>query len=73
MTDLFPDLGRPVIKSIEINKVHRDILPNSRGNRKRLEGAWGFECFSLVALTHLTFNEKTYGCPISYPPRKKSI
>jgi hypothetical protein len=40
------------------NEVHRNIRPNSRWNRERLECAWTFDGFSLVALTGITFSHK---------------
>jgi hypothetical protein len=52
MNDLFPDFGKPTVKSIEIS------LQIARGNHKRLECAWGFEYFSLVALIDIKFNHK---------------
>jgi hypothetical protein len=52
MIDLFPDLGKPVINSIEISfQIAGGIRSGWRVPRR-------FDFFSLVALTHLTFNNK---------------
>jgi hypothetical protein len=52
MTDLFPDLGKPTMKSIEI------FVQIVGGIGKRLECARGFDCLSLITLTGITFNHK---------------
>jgi hypothetical protein len=49
--------------------IHTNIFPNRRGNWKRLECDRGFEYFSLVALTNITFNHKV-SCLVSYHPKK---
>jgi hypothetical protein len=51
MTDLFPNLGRPTMKSIEIS-------PNSWWNQEWFECSWSFDCFSLIELIGITFNNK---------------
>jgi hypothetical protein len=51
MTDLFPNLGKPVIKSIEISFQIAGGIGSSWCAQR-------FDYFSLVALTHITFNDK---------------
>jgi hypothetical protein len=52
MTDLFPDLGKPTMKSIEIS------LQIAGGIGSGCSVPWGFDYFSLIALTDITFNHK---------------
>jgi hypothetical protein len=65
MTDLFPDLGKPTMKSIEIS------LQIAGGIGSGLECAWSFDCFSLVALTNITFNHKGVDVLFHTIPEKK--
>jgi hypothetical protein len=52
MIDLFLDLGNPTIKSIKISCQ----ITGGIGSGCSVSGR--FDCFSLVALTHITFSHK---------------
>jgi hypothetical protein len=52
MTDLFPYLGKPIIKSIEISLQIESGIGSGWSVSRDLTS------FSLVALTHITFNDK---------------
>jgi hypothetical protein len=40
------------------NEIHRNIHPDNRWNRQRLECARNFDCFTFIALKSITFIHK---------------
>jgi hypothetical protein len=65
--DLFPDLGKPVIKCIEMSFQIAGGIGSSCSVPKR------FDYFSLVALTHITFGEKITNVLFHTIPEKRTF
>jgi hypothetical protein len=55
------------------NEIHRNIQPNRRGNWKELECVGGFDYFSLVVLTDITFNHKDVDVLFHTIPEKRTF